>query len=151
MRERARAVCGGAVEDAAVVPLDVVLGSAVEQHIHVRADVHVAQLEGAGESEDKRDVFLLGLLLADHLDVRGRARRQAAGQGRVAVDVEFEEVEERIADHGDGAVLLAFDAVVKFERVFRLVADREGDPLDLVRRVLDVFARFAGGREQAWT
>jgi hypothetical protein len=38
-------------------------------------------------------------------------RRDPARHGRVVVDVEFEEVEERVGDGGDRAVDVAVDAV----------------------------------------
>lgn len=148
VRDRAGAVGSAAVEHAAVARLDVLLGPTVQQHVHVGADVHVAQLQRAGQREDQRDVLLRRRLLAHHLDVLGRARGQAARQGRVAVDVELEQVEEGVADRGDGAVQLRLDAVVELERLARLVADGEGAPLDLVGGVLDVFARFAGQRQR---
>lgn len=141
--QRARAVGGAAVEHAAVVGVDVVLGGAVQQHVHVRADVHVAALQRAGEREHERHELLRRRRLADDLDVRRRARGQAAGEGRVAVDVELEQVEEGVVDDGDGAVQLRLDAVVELEGLARLVAAREGDPLDLVFGVLDVLARFS--------
>jgi hypothetical protein len=70
---------------------------------------------------------------------------QAAGEGRVGVDVELEEVEEGVRHEGDGAVLFRLDAVVEFERGPGLVADREGGPFYLVGGVFDVLACFAGG------
>lgn len=60
------------------------------------------------------------------------------------MDVELEEVEERVVDEGDGAVDLALGAVVELERLARLVADGEGDPLDLVVGVFQVLARLTG-------
>jgi hypothetical protein len=107
----------------------------------VGADVHVAQLQGAGEGEDEGDVLLLGQLLADDLDVGGRAGGQAAGQGRVVVDVELEQVEEGVGDEGDGAVELRLDAVLELQRLAGFVARRERDPLQLVVGQLDVLAR----------
>jgi hypothetical protein len=59
------------------------------------------------------------------------------------VDVEFEEVEEGIVDHGDGAVDLAFSAVVELERAAGLVTYGEGFPFDLVLFVLKVFTCFS--------
>lgn len=143
--ERAGAVRDGRVEDAAVVVVRVVLGHAVQQHVHVGADVHVAQLQGAGEGEDEGDVLLRGQLLADDLDVGGRAGGQAAGERRVVVDVELEQVEEGVGDEGDGAVELRLDAVLELQRLAGLVAGREGDPLQLVVGQLDVFARVTAG------
>lgn len=106
----------------------------------MRADVHVAELEGAGEGEDERDVLLRRGRLADHLDVGGRPRGEPAGEGRVAVDVELEEVEEGVGDEVDGAVDLALGAVVEFEGLGRLATLGKGDPLDLVVVVFKVLS-----------
>ena len=105
----------------------------------------MAQLQGAGEGEDEGDVLLGGGRLADRLDVGRGAGGQAAGQGGVAVDVELEQGEEGVVDHGDGAVQLGLDGVVELERLAGLVALGEGPPLDLVLGVLDVLAGLPGG------
>lgn len=141
--QRTRAVGGAAVEHAAIVGVDVVFRGAVQQHVQVRADMHVAQLQGAGEGEDEGDELGIGGLLAHELDVGGRSRGETAGEGRIVVDVEFEKVEERVVDDGDGAVELGLDAVVEFEGFAGLVTYGEGYPLDLVSRVLYVFARLS--------
>lgn len=138
--QRAGAVGDGRVEHAAVVVVHVVLGHAVQQDVHVRADVHVAELQRAGQREDERDVLLVGQLLANDLDVRRRAGGQAARERRIVVDVELEQVEEGVGDEGDRAVDLALDAVLELQRLAGLVAGREGDPLQLVVSQLDVFA-----------
>lgn len=44
------------------------------------------------------------------------------------MDVELEEVEERVGDEVDCAVLFRLDAVVKLQRFARLVAVGEGGP-----------------------
>ena len=77
-----------------------------------------------------------------------RARGEPAGQRRVRVDVELEQVEEGVVDKGDRTVKFAFDAVVKFERAACLIADGERDPLELMVGELDVFACFSGGRQR---
>jgi hypothetical protein len=59
------------------------------------------------------------------------------------VDVELKQVEEGVGDRGDGAILLGFDAVVEFEWFGGFVANGEGDPLDFVVCVFDVFACLA--------
>ncbi len=141
--QRARAVRRGAVENPRIVEVAVVLRGAVQEHVHVRADVHVAELERPGQRKDQRDILGDVVLAAHGLGVRRRSLGEAAGQRGVAVDVELEEVEERIRHHVNRAILLALDAVVELERLARLVADGKGDPLDLVRRVLDVLARLA--------
>lgn len=139
----ARAVCDARVEDTAVVRTVVVLRRAVQQHIEVRADVHMAQLQRASQRKDERDVFLLGYFLADDFAVDGRTRGQPAGQGGVAVNVEFEEVEEGIADEGNRAVDLALGAVVEFKGLVGLFAYGERNPLQLVLGVLDMLAGFS--------
>lgn len=144
MAERARAVGNAGIQDPAVVRVDVVLGRRVQQDVHVRADVQVAVLQRAGEREHERDVLGRGRGLAHRLDVGRGPRGQAAGERRVGVDVELEQVEEGVIDHGDGAVLLLLDAVVELEGLVGLLAGGEGDPFDLVVfRVLDVLARIA--------
>lgn len=144
MAERTGAVRDARVQYTAVVRVDMVLGGAVQEHVEVRANVHVARLQGARECEHKRNVLLLLGLLADVLEVRRWAGWQAAGERGVGVDVELEEVEERVGHHGNRAVHLSLDAVVELEGFFCLVALGEGDPLDLVAfGVLDVFARLA--------
>ena len=145
MAQGARAVRDARVEDAAVVWTCVVLRHAVQQDVHVRADVHMGQLQRAREREHQRDVLPLGQLLTDDLDVGGRAGGQAAGKGRVAVDVELEQVEVGVGDEVDGAVDLALGAVVELEGFAGLVADGEGDPFELVVCVFDVFAGVTGG------
>lgn len=57
----------------------VVLGSAVQEDVEVRADVHVAELELPREGEDERDVLLLGEGFADDFDLLAGAGGDAAG------------------------------------------------------------------------
>lgn len=144
MAQRTRAIGSPGIQHAAIVRVYVVFRRRVQQHIQVRADVQVAELQGAGQREHQGYVLHLVGLLADRLDVLWRARGQAAGERRVGVDVELEEVEEGVVDHGHGAVQLFLDAVVELERLVGLFAGGEGDPLDLVVfGVLDVFACFS--------
>lgn len=84
-------------------------------------------------------------LLADDFDVSGGAGGEATGKGRVAVDVELEEVEEGVVDSGDGAVDFALGAVVELEGAGGFVAYGKGGPFDFVLVVFDVFAGFPGG------
>lgn len=137
---RAGAVGDGRVEHAAVVVVHVVLGHAVQQHVHVRADVDVAALQRAGQGEDERDVLLVGQRLVNDLDVRRWTGGQAARERRIVVDVELEQVEEGVGDEGDGAVELALDAVLELQRLAGFVAGWEGDPLQLVVGQFDVLA-----------
>lgn len=152
MAERTGAVGDARVQHATVVRVDVVLGGAVQQHVEMGADVHVARLQGAREREHEGDVLLLLGVLADVLDVRRRAGGQAAGERGVGVDVELEEVEERVRHHADRAVHLGLDAVVELERFFGLVALGEGDPFDLVVvGVFDVLTRLTVARRARWS
>jgi hypothetical protein len=77
--------------------------------------------------------------------MRRWTRRQTAGERGVVVDVEFEEVEEGVCYEGNGAVEFVFYAVADFERLAGLVAGWEGNVLEFVGGVLDVFARFTEG------
>ncbi|KAI6767387.1 hypothetical protein HG530_005396 [Fusarium avenaceum] len=115
----------------------------MQQDVHVRADMDVAQLQRTSESKDKRDVFACRQLLAYDFDLGCWTGGDAARQGRIGVNVEFEEVEEGVVDHGDSAVDLAFSAVVELERAAGLVAHGEGLPFDLVLFVLNMLARFS--------
>lgn len=143
MAQRTGAVGDARVEDAAVVRADVVLGRAVQQHVHVRADMQVAHLQRAGERKHERHVLLLRQLLAHDFNVRLRSRGQPTRQRRVAVDVELEQVEEGVVDKGNGAVDFALDAVVELERLACLVAYREWRPDDFVFFVGEMFTRFS--------
>lgn len=94
-------------------------GRGVDEHVEVVRDVQVAELEGAGQGDDERgEAAALGAhgaaLLRDSVDavfaavaiggLRERVRGDAACQGRVVVDVEFEQVEQGVRDEVDGAV-----------------------------------------------
>lgn len=144
MAQWACAIRRSGIEDTRVVGSGVVLRHAVQEHIHVRADVQVAQLESAGEGEDERDVFLHVGLLADGLDVGRGSGWETAGERCVVVDEELEEVEERVGYHRDGAVDFAFVAVLELEGLVGFFAGGEGDPFDFVVGVFNVFACFAG-------
>ena len=74
----------------------------MQQHVEPRRDVEVRALQRAGQREDERDVVVLRAGGAGYGGQR--VRRDAAGERGVVVDVEFEEVEERVGDGGDGAV-----------------------------------------------
>lgn len=73
--------------------------------------MEMGELEGAGERENKRDVFGLvrGCMRGD--DVRWWARGNTARERSIVVDIELEEMEERIGYEGDGAVEFVFDAI----------------------------------------
>jgi hypothetical protein len=60
-------------------------------------------LQCSCQCKDERDVFLWERSVACVVD-GGRTGGDAAGEGRVVVDVEFEEVEEGVCYEGDCAV-----------------------------------------------
>lgn len=103
----------------------------------------MAELQRACQGEDEGNVLHLVWLLADDLDVRRWSRGEAAGEGRVGVDVELEQVEEGVRHEGNGAVLFRLYTVVEFEGRACLVTHGEGGPFYLVGGVFDVFACFA--------
>jgi len=142
MCQGARAVGSRAIKHTAVVRVDMVFRCTVQQHIHVRADMHVAKLERASEGKDEGYVLLLRGSFTDDFDVGWGSRGETTRERGITVDVKLEQVEEGVADHGNGTVLFVFDAILELEGLACLVASREGDPLDLVRCVLNVFARF---------
>jgi len=75
----------------------------VDEDVKVSAYVQVGELERPSKGEDQRNVFLSKL----GRDLSGTARldmcwwpgRYTARQRRIIVDVEFEEVKERIGNH----------------------------------------------------
>ena len=86
--------------------------------------------------------------------LRHRRRREwfggdAAGERGVIVDVEFEEVEERVVDEVDGAVDFLLDAEEEFEGPARFVAGWEGDVGELAGCIVDVFAGVAVGLQMS--
>lgn len=79
------------------------IGRRVQEDVEPRRDVQVGALQGSRQREDERDV-VVALRTGGAGDGGQRVRRDAAGQGGVVMDVEFEEVEEWVGDGGDGAV-----------------------------------------------
>jgi hypothetical protein len=81
--------------------MEMVLGRRMQEEVEMGGYVEVAELQCAGESEDQGHVFLPefggeGLVVVGWVDVCWWARGYAAGERRVVVDVEFEEVEEGV-------------------------------------------------------
>lgn len=76
------------------------------------------ELQGAGEGKHERDVIVRGewyhstVGVGDGAPGLGRKGGDAACQRRVVVDVEFEEVEERVRDGGDCAIYVCRRKVV---------------------------------------
>lgn len=60
------------------------------------------------------------------------------------MDVEFEEMEERVRDGVYGAVHVALNPIPQFERGVGFGTDWEGYVLEVVLGVLDVFTCFSG-------
>ena len=69
------------------------------------ADVQMGELKGPGDGEDQRDVFwFVGFCVGGRgYDWRWTGGNTTRERGFV-VDVEFEEVEERICDEWNGAI-----------------------------------------------
>lgn len=73
----------------------------------------------------------------------GRSGRETAREGCVGVDVEFEEVEERVGDGCDGAIERCVYTISEGEWLACFGASRKGDILEVVLFVLDVLAGFS--------
>lgn len=124
----------------------------VNQHVHARSDVQVAQLQSAGQGNYHGSVNIAQAALTVRLFCRPflefilqsagreRFRRYAAGQWRIVVDVELEQMEERVVDKVDRAVDLLFHAEEELERTAGFVARWEGDVGQLACSVGDVLA-----------
>jgi hypothetical protein len=128
-----------------------VFRDAVQEDVHMRADMQMAQLQRAREGKNQRhkllSFFELELCCCFGIQrVQGDgiwwAGGQAAGQRSVVVDVKLEEVEEGVVDGVDGAVELGFYPVVELEGEAGFFAGGEGDVFEVVVGVLDVFACF---------
>jgi hypothetical protein len=134
------------------------LGRRVNQHIHARSNVQVAKLQRARQRNDHRCVdiaqaalsicFFRGTLLELIFQCARRERLcgYAAGQGRVVVDVEFQQVEERVVDEVDRAVDVFLYAKEEFQRAAGFIAGREWDIRQLACSVGNMFAGVASVR-----
>lgn len=128
-------------------------GRRVHQHVHARGDVQVAQLQRTRQRDHHGRINIAQTALAVRLFRRAllelilqSAGREglggyAAGERRVVVDVELEQVEERVVDEVDRAVDLLLHAEEELQRPAGLVACREGDVGELACGVGDVLAR----------
>ena len=129
----------------------------MNEHVHARSNVQVAELERACQSNDHRRVdiaqtalsvcFFRGALLELIFQCTRRERlgRYAAGQGCVVVDVEFQQVEERVVDEVDCAVDVLLYAEEKLERSACFVAGREWNVGKLACSVGNMFAGVTDG------
>lgn len=135
----------------------------MHEEIQVVPHVQMAELQRSAQRDYKRrvqrtlraqDPFLRGFVrhavFALEDGGRQRFRRNAAGEGRVVVDVEFEEVEELVGYEVDGAVYFSFDAEVEFEGAACLVAHGERNVLELAGGIGDLrmVLAFEGLREE---
>jgi hypothetical protein len=85
--------------------MEVVFGSRVEEDVEVCRDMEMRELQRACKGEYEWNKFLLeGGSVGGGVNVCWWAGGDAAGEGSVVVDVEFEEVEEGVCYQGDGAV-----------------------------------------------
>jgi hypothetical protein len=124
----------------------------VHKHIHACSNVQVAELQRTGQRDYHWRVDLtqaalaIGILCCSLLELifqcagRERLRGYAAGQGSVVVDVELQQVEERVVDKVDCAVDVLLYAEEKLERAAGFVAGREWNVGKLACSVGDVFA-----------
>ena len=115
------------------------LGRCVNQHIHAGSNMQVAKLQRTSQRDNHRRVdiaqaalsvcVLRGTLLELIFQCAGREglRRYAAGQRRVVVDVEFQQVEERVIDKVDRAVDILFHAKEELQRTASFIASWEWD------------------------
>lgn len=131
------------------------LGRSVHQHIHARSDVQVAELQRTSQSDHHGRVDLaqaalaIGVFRCSLLKLffagagRERLRWDAAGQWRIIVDVEFQQMEERVVDKVNRAVDILFYAKEELERAAGFIAGRERDIGQLASSVGNVFAGVA--------
>ena len=115
------------------------LGRRVNQHVHARGNVQVAELECARQRDNHRRVdvaqaalsvcFFRGTLLELIFQCAGRERlsRYAAGQRCVVVDVEFQQVEEWVVNEVDRTVDLLLYTKEELQRAAGFIASRERD------------------------
>lgn len=111
----------------------------MNQHVHARGNVQVAELECARQRDNHRRVdvaqaalsvcFFRGTLLELIFQCAGRERlsRYAAGQRCVVVDVEFQQVEEWVVNEVDRTVDLLLYTKEELQRAAGFIASRERD------------------------
>lgn len=131
------------------------LGRRVDENIHARRNVQMAQLQRTSQRDDHGSVYLaqaalaICILCSALLELifqragRERLGRYAASQRRVVVNVELQQMKERVIDEIDCAVDVLFHAKEELERAAGFIASREGDVRQLTCSVGDVFAGVA--------
>jgi len=124
----------------------------MNQHIHARSNVQMAELQRTSQRnyhwrvDVTQTALAIGILCCSLLKFifqcagRERLRGYTAGQGSVVVDVELQQVEERVVDKVDCAVDVLFYTKEKLERTACFVAGREWNVGKLACSVGDVFA-----------
>jgi hypothetical protein len=129
----------------------------MHQHIHARSNVQMAELQRTGQRNDHwrvdvaQTALAIGILRCSLFEFifqcagRERLRGYAAGQGSVVVDVELQQVEERVVDEVDCAIDVLFYAEEELERAACFVAGREWNVGELACSVGDVLAGVTDG------
>lgn len=124
----------------------------MHQHIQTRAHMQMAQLQRPRQCNDQRRIYIAQTPLSlcqicrplFKLIFQNRRRERfggySAGQRRIVVDVEFEQVEEGIIDEVYRTVDLLFNSEVELQRSSSLVACESGHVRELSRLVGNVFA-----------
>jgi hypothetical protein len=135
----------------------------MHQHIHARSNVQVAELQRTSECDYHWRVYFtqaalaIGILRCSLLELifqcagRERLCGYATGQGSVVVDVELQQVEERVVDKVDCAVDVLLYAEEKLERSAGFVAGREWNVGKLACSVGDVFASVTDVLSVRWS
>ena len=129
----------------------------MNQHIHARSNVQVAELQRASQRDYHwrvdfaQTALAIGILCCSLLELifqcagRERLRRYAAGQRCIVVDVKLQQVEERVVDEVDCAVDVLLYAEEKLERSACFVAGREWNIGKLACSVGNMFAGVTDG------
>lgn len=115
----------------------------VHQDVHARSNMQVAQLQCAGQRDHHRRVDLAQTTLAVRVVLRSllklifqcarrkRLGRYAAGQWGIVVDIELEQVKERVVDEVNRAVDVLLDTKYELKGAAGFVASRKGNIREL--------------------
>lgn len=125
----------------------------MQQHVHTRADVQVTELQCPRQGNDQRRIYLAQAALSICLILCPlfklvfqyrrweRCRGYSACQWRIVVDVELEEMEERIVDEIDGAIDVLFYSKYQLEGSSSFITREGGNVGELAGCLVgDVFA-----------